>query len=201
MKKSHSRFFTDFLAKSSKWSKFSKMYKKFWKVTNRFSADIWWNDFRIDFPTTSESNSFPFQAFEFSSTRGLSWDQISLISPKNFKNNYFENKFPNFEFSKNCKNRKFFDSKYFWSIHKKDCDTKSAAWFGLVTLSPETHGCPPCPEALRLLLVIVSAFLGLVYPSSRFKRSFSVWFVFHSKTLFSSRPITDSTNTLDFTSV
>ena len=102
---------------------------------------------------------------------------------------------------KEIKNRKFLDSKYFWSIRKKDCDTKSAAWFGLVTLSPETHGCPPCPEALRLLLVIVSAFLGLVYPSSRFKRSFSVWFVFHSKTLFSSRPITDSTNTLDFTSV
>ena len=147
MKKSHSRLFTEFLAKSSKWSKFSKMYKKIWKVTNRFSADIWWNDFRIDFPTTSESNSFPFQAFEFSSTRGLSWDQISFISPKNFKNNYFENKFPNFEFSKNCKNRKFFDSKYFWSIHKKDCDTESAAWFGLVTLSPETHGCPPCPGA------------------------------------------------------
>ena len=60
-----------------------------------------------------------------------------------FQNNHF--KISNSRIEKKFKNRKFFDSKYFWSIRKKDCDTKSAAWFGLVTLSPETHGCPPCP--------------------------------------------------------
>ena len=34
----------------------------------------------------------------------------------------------------------FLVEEYFWSTSKKDCDTKSATWFGLVTiLSPKTH--------------------------------------------------------------
>ena len=179
---------------------------KLWNIiTNRFSPNIVWYNFRIDFCSSSKSNSFPSQAFEFSSTWGLFWDQISFFSKINFKMIIFKIIiWKKYIFSKisnsgtHRKNFKKFFEKYFWSTSDKDCDTKSTTWFGLVTaLSPETHR--PLPSGTDGLGLLCPHFwVGF---GGRFKRSFSVWFVFHSKTLFSSRPITDSTNTLDFTSV
>ena len=126
-----------------------------------------------------------------------------------FWKNNFENKFQNTNFkisnSRIQKKKQKNVSKDFWSIRKKDCDTESAAWFSLVTvLSPETHR----PGVSALPLGTASRF-WLDFPhfwvwssSPRDSRGHSLCdLCFHSKTLFSSRPITDSTNTLDFTSV
>ena len=134
-------------------------------VTNRFSADIWRNNFRIDLSSTSESNSFPFQAFEFSSTWGLSRDQFLFLESK----------------------KKIQKSIEIFLIHSQE-----RLWYKICGMIRPCHCSFPqntstlgvrlaLGAALRLLLLILSAFLGLVYPSSRFKRSFSVWFVFSFK--------------------
>ena len=162
-------------------------------ITNRFSADIWWNDFRIDFSSTSESNSFPFQAFEFSSTWGLSWDQISfflsekyhferIILKINFK--ILISKFQILESKK--KNKKCIER---FLIHSQE-----RLWYRICGMIQPCHCSFPRNTStwgVRLalrhcesLLVRLSTFLGLVFPSSRFKRSFSVWFVFSFKNSF-----------------
>ena len=150
-------------------------------------------DFEIEFLSIS--------SLWISVDMGLFWDQISFFWKMLFFQDKWKFVFENFEFSNHSKKAKILVEEYFWSTSKKDCDTKSATWFGLVTIfSPKTHRSRVSAPLGTILRLFCPHFLGLV-TSSRFKRSFSVWFVFHSKALFSSRPITDSTNTLDFTSV
>ena len=85
---------------------------KLWNIiTNRFSPNIVWYNFRIDFCSSSKSNSFPSQAFEFSSTWGLFWDQISFFFKNQFQNDNFQNN--------NLKKIYFFENFEFWNSSKK----------------------------------------------------------------------------------